>query len=138
MKKYCSQYRHCPICSAKLVDGGEDYLICSDSNCSKRLYLSPKPTVSALIFNDKNQVLLCKGVNPPTKDLWDIPGGFISLDETAEKATVRELLEEIGLTIYDLEYVNSYPCEYLFEGVNYPTLNFVFTVKVKGSSDQTD
>jgi len=89
MEKYCSQYRYCPICLAKLVDSDEDYLVCSNSNCGRRLYISPKPTASALIFNDKKQVLLCKGINPPTKDLWDIPGGFISLDETAEKATVR-------------------------------------------------
>jgi ADP-ribose pyrophosphatase YjhB (NUDIX family) len=75
---------------------------------------------------------LCKGVNPPTENLWDIPGGFISLDETAEKATVREFLEETDLEVHDLKYIGSYPSEYLFEGINYPVLNFVFAAKVRG------
>lgn len=55
--------------------------------------------VKALMVNPEGKVLLCK--TPPWKDLpayWDLPGGRIEDNQTAEEALRRELEEETGLT----------------------------------------
>ena len=64
----------------------------------------PEPTVGALIFNNKNEVLLIKS------NKWDdnyvIPGGHIELGEDMETALKREILEETALNIYDIELIS--------------------------------
>ena len=64
-----------------------------------------------MIFNDKNQLLL--GLKNKDKDLadselheegtWCMPGGMIEYGETFEEAGRREVKEETGLTVNNLE-----------------------------------
>lgn len=65
-------------------------------------YPRPAVTVDAVVFRktpaDYPDVLLIRRLNPPFKDMWALPGGFIDMDETPEDAVVRELEEETGLT----------------------------------------
>lgn len=65
----------------------------------------PRPiaTVGALIFNDAGQVLLVR--TNKWSNLWGIPGGKIEWGETCEAALIRELAEETGLQITDIEFV---------------------------------
>ncbi len=65
-------------------------------------YQYPRPAVAADIIlltdlNTEAKVLLIQRKNPPFKDCWAFPGGFMDMDETAEEAAVRELEEETGL-----------------------------------------
>lgn len=58
----------------------------------------PEVAVGALIL--KNQkVLLVKRNQPPSEDLWALPGGKVHLGETLQQAAKREILEEAGITI---------------------------------------
>jgi len=50
----------------------------------------------ALFFDERDQILL---VEPTYKDHWDIPGGFIESGETPGEACVREVHEELGLSV---------------------------------------
>lgn len=45
------------------------------------------------------QVLLVRRAKPPNIGTWTLPGGAQELNETAEQAARRELLEETGLTV---------------------------------------
>lgn len=56
-----------------------------------------RATVGAVIEND-SKVLLVKRNNEPFKGYWCLPGGHIDFGETAEKAVIREVKEETGLT----------------------------------------
>jgi 8-oxo-dGTP diphosphatase len=63
-----------------------------------------KPSLSAdnVIFRlDENNLylLLIKRKNPPFKDAWALPGGFVDKGETAHKAALRELEEETGIKL---------------------------------------
>lgn len=58
-------------------------------------------TVDTLVFTfNKEQgvsILLIKRKNPPFKNSWAIPGGFVDEKESLESAAERELKEEAGI-----------------------------------------
>lgn len=59
---------------------------------------APRPAVGAVVFKD-DAVLLVKRGNPPSRELWAIPGGSVRLGETLQAAAEREILEETGVVI---------------------------------------
>lgn len=85
-----------------------------------------------LIFNKKNELLILK---TSYKDYWGIPGGVIDFDESPFNALIRELKEEIGITIkiknlIALEYKNEKNKKYIDE-----SLQFIFSAEKLRSSD---
>src|SRR6266850_532278 len=59
-------------------------------------------SVGAVIFDGQGQILLLDHVFRPEGG-WGIPGGFISKGEQPEAALRRELREEIGIEVRDVE-----------------------------------
>ena len=58
----------------------------------------PVVAVGAVVFNEERVLLVRRG-QPPSCDLWAIPGGKVRLGETLQTAAEREILEETGLTV---------------------------------------
>lgn len=57
--------------------------------------------VGALIFDEQGKLLLTKR-GPKAKNevgKWEIPGGGVEFGETVEEAVVREIKEELAITI---------------------------------------
>lgn len=68
-----------------------------------------KDRVRVLIYSNDGKVLLVKGRF--SRQQWALPGGGIRRNESYEKAAAREILEEVGINIENLQYlgkVNSY------------------------------
>lgn len=63
----------------------------------------PEPTVGALIFNAQGQLFLMR--SHKWRGQWVIPGGHVELGETMEQALRREIREETGLEIRDIEFI---------------------------------
>lgn len=61
----------------------------------------PEPTVSGIVINKENKILLCK--SHKWNDQYVIPGGHIEYGEKMEDALYREVFEETGLKIYDVK-----------------------------------
>jgi len=59
-----------------------------------------------------------------------MPGGFVDLGETAEAGLCREVREEIGLKLGEIRFLMSWPNEYIYRGIVYPTVDFFFTAQV--------
>jgi len=59
---------------------------------------TPRVAVGAVVFNN-DCVLLVRRGQPPSEDLWAIPGGSVEIGETLQEAAEREILEETGITI---------------------------------------
>ncbi|SDB12842.1 NUDIX domain-containing protein [Eubacterium oxidoreducens] len=68
----------------------------------------PKPSVTAdiILFSEEekeNKVLLIKRGNHPYKDCYAFPGGFAEPGETIDETAQRELKEETGLDVKNLQ-----------------------------------
>src|SRR3990167_5179660 len=63
----------------------------------------PEPICGALIFNPADKIFLMK--SHKWKDKYVIPGGHIELGERIEDALKREIKEETGLDIHDIEFI---------------------------------
>jgi phosphoglycolate phosphatase-like HAD superfamily hydrolase/ADP-ribose pyrophosphatase YjhB (NUDIX family) len=68
----------------------------------------PLATVGGLIFNAQNEVLMIRTHKWSGK--WGIPGGKIKRGEMSLAALRRELKEETGLTITDIQFVLVQDC----------------------------
>lgn len=66
--------------------------------------------VTALVIDQQRRFLMVE-----SDKMWKLPGGFIELGESAEEACRREILEETGITIGNLQLIG------VFSGKNYFT-----------------
>lgn len=76
-------------------------------------YPSIAGTVDLAIFTIRNNqlsILLVKRGGHPHKGKWALPGGFVDVKESLDKAASRELLEETNLTVTEgyLEQLKTY------------------------------
>jgi len=75
-------------------------------------YKYPRPAVTAdcIVFtreSNPNVLLIERGADP-YKGCWAFPGGFIDMDETTEQCAIRELKEETGLEVTDVQQIGTY------------------------------
>jgi 8-oxo-dGTP diphosphatase len=68
---------------------------------------TPKLTVDAVIIR-KDEVLLIKRKNPPFRNSWALPGGFVNYGEKTEMAVKRELKEETGIQMKIIRLIGVY------------------------------
>jgi 8-oxo-dGTP diphosphatase len=63
-----------------------------------------------LFKKNGNQVsiLLIKRLNPPYKDCWALPGGFLEEDESLLDCANRELKEETNISGIELEQLHAF------------------------------
>jgi nucleoside triphosphatase len=82
----------------------------------------PEPTVGALIFNDKGQLLLVR--THKWKGKYTIPGGHVELGESLLEALDREIHEETGLKIKEAEFL----CyqEFIYDESFWEKRHFIF------------
>lgn len=75
-------------------------------------YNYPRPAVTAdcVVVTHENEpkVLLIQRSNEPFKGCWAFPGGFMDMDETTEQCAIRELEEETGLVVSELQQIGAY------------------------------
>ena len=124
----------CPKCAHPVIHRGH-FTHCE--KCGADFYVNPRPCNAIIITNSKGEILLTKRAFDPAAGLWDLPGGFIDIGETAEESVVREGREELGVTLEHIHYLCSGPDRYLFKGVNYHTLGFVFTARIAAGQTPT-
>ena len=85
----------------------------------------PISTVGALIFNPAREVLMIR--THKWSNLWGIPGGKIKWGEPAEDALRREVMEETGLQIRDIQFVLVQDCIHskeFFRDAHFVLLNY--------------
>jgi nucleoside triphosphatase len=97
----------------------------------KTIQQYPEPTVGALIFNEREQLLLVK--THKWNGRYTIPGGHVELGESLTEALKREIREETGLELLQAEFL----CyqEFIFNESFWEKRHFLFfdfICRVKG------
>jgi ADP-ribose pyrophosphatase YjhB (NUDIX family) len=84
-------------------------------------------SVMVWIENQFGEVLLLK--QKAGNKLWTLPGGKVRPRESLERAIHREVLEETGLRIDDLNF------QFYFDRAPKEVISFLFSARIKGRSD---
>lgn len=127
--KFLDQYKFCFKCGGQLEFQEKNLLICK--SCGYHNYINPIAANGAVLENEQGEILLVVRKVDPQKGMLDVPGGFVDLDENVEESMKRELIEELGFSPKNLKYYTSYPDEYFYDGVLFPTLILLFVGRVK-------
>lgn len=64
----------------------------------------PANAASVALIRD-SKVLLIQRAYAPYQNLWTLPGGRIEPNETIEQCAIREIAEEVGLTVHQISPV---------------------------------
>lgn len=126
------KFGYCPKCGSKHFDENDEKSKRCD-NCGFVYYINPSAATAAFIFNDKGELLVERRANEPAKGMLDLPGGFADAGETAEEGIAREVREETGLTVKDVQYLFSLPNVYRYSDLDICTLDLFFRCTVDES-----
>lgn len=74
--------------------------------------------VVAALLKKNGRVLLAKRSNGELKGLWEFPGGKVNRNEKPLAAIIREIKEELGVTIVPLKRVRTFSHAYPFGTIN--------------------
>jgi 8-oxo-dGTP diphosphatase len=69
---------------------------------------TPALTTDCVIFDPEARVLLIRRRHAPYIGCYALPGGFVEIGETVEKACRREAQEETGIEVGELRLVGVY------------------------------
>jgi ADP-ribose pyrophosphatase YjhB (NUDIX family) len=103
--------------------------------CGWTYYGNPVPAAGALIVRG-SLVLLVRRGRPPYKGMWDVPGGFLEGDESAETALRRELHEELGVRTVSIRFIGSASDSYGARG--FPVLSLIYRARIRGRPRPSD
>jgi mutator protein MutT len=126
-------FHFCPKCGNKsLAAAGKTSFTCG--TCNFKFYLNTAAAGIALIFNEKEELLVTRRRRNPAKGMLDFPGGFAEPGETMEACLMREVKEELSLDIVSLNYFCSVPNIYTYQRVTYHITDFAFLCRIRDFS----
>lgn len=101
--------KYCPRCAGHIVSKMvDDRLRDVCSNCETVYYDNPLPVVSAVVCNQKRELVLVLRDREPYSGQWALPSGFVELNESVENAVIRELKEETGIDGYVTKLLDTF------------------------------
>ncbi len=90
---------------------------------------------TALLFDAESKLLIYLRDDKPVipfPGYWDLFGGHVEQGESAEKALLREVREELGIVIDRYAPFRTYHC---IEGDAQPNIKHVFSVQIEQRAD---
>lgn len=101
--------KFCPQCQATLaprhIDSSER-LACSSTNCGFVFWANPTPVAAGLVIHD-GKFLLARNAQWPL-GMYSVITGFVEKGELPEETMIREVAEELGLTVASLNFIGHF------------------------------
>ncbi len=116
--------KYCPRCGAPGLHSSDGRRHGCDV-CGLEIFHNLAAAVCAIIYCRDELALIVRG-REPGRGLLDLPGGFVDPFEDLESAVLREVEEELGLTLAAPRYLFSVPNTYLYREVTYRTCDAMF------------
>lgn len=106
------RFTYCPYCGKKLIkkEIGDEGLIPYCDACRIPLWDMFTTSVICAVVNENREFALLKQAYVSSENLVCV-AGIIKAGESAEETAVREINEEIGLSVKRLQFVKTYPYE---------------------------
>lgn len=121
LNKFCGHCGHAMDRSAK-----ERAMVCP--HCKNTVYPRISPVVIVAVHNG-DQLLMARNLDHPDKSRLFLISGFVEIGESLEQAVEREVMEEAGLHIKNIEYFGSQPWPFS------DSLIAGFTAELDGSAE---
>lgn len=122
----------CPHCGVPSTPSSERYFECAV--CRYRLHFNNTVAVAVLAVNSKGELLFIRRARDPGKGKLALPGGFVDAGETAEDATRREVMEELGVEVSALSFLCTAPNVYPYRGIIYTVCDLFFVAELAEQS----
>lgn len=102
-------FKYCPNCGMKLSKklAGDDGLVPFCEKCNNYWFDMFPTCVIILVYNEYNEIALLRQGYVSDK-YSSFVAGYIQSGENAEQTAIREVKEEIGITLKSIELVGSY------------------------------
>jgi len=124
----CQIIINCPRCAAsELSWPTAKNFTCAQ--CGFVLFLNIAAAV-AVIIECRGSLLFGLRRFDPGKGLLDLPGGFVDQGESGEEAALREIREETGIELQQIQYLFSLPNSYFYRDIVYDTLDLIYCCRL--------
>ena len=133
MEHPLAKFRFCPVCGSRRFEVS-NFKSKQCRDCGFTYYANPCSSTAAFIVNKKGELLVVRRAKEPAKGTLDLPGGFCDMGETVEEGMRREIREETGLDVENIQYLFSSPNVYQYSGMAIHTLDMDFLIPVDSSS----
>lgn len=102
-------YIYCPLCGKKLIDkmAGDDGYVPFCEQCNRYWFDTFSSCSIVLVANQYNEIALLRQ-QYMSDSFATFVSGYITPGENAEETAVREVKEELGITIEKLQYAGTY------------------------------
>ncbi len=98
-------FKFCGRCGAQTKTKKDEHArVCP--KCNLISYPRISPAIITAVVKDK-QILLGRGVNFPDKKMFSVLAGFVEPGEALEDCVKREIFEESGIKVKNIQYVKS-------------------------------
>lgn len=102
------RYKYCPCCGTKLEmkEAGDDGMVPYCQPCKRYWFDTFSSAVIVIVYNEQGEIVL-NWQNYLSSKYAGLTSGYMTPGETSEEAAIREVKEELGLTLETLEYVGT-------------------------------
>lgn len=106
------RFKYCPHCGKELIkkEIGDEGLIPYCESCKVPLWDMFTTSVICAVVNEYNEIALIQQSYGPEKRYVCV-AGIMKLNESAEDTVIREVKEEIGQDVNEVQFIRSFPYE---------------------------
>lgn len=107
LNDYIKKNKRCGICGTPLKEKEDDHKARYCPNCENTLWPQTSPAIIVAVTKGDTLLLAHNTMFP--EGMYSIIAGFVELGENFEDCVKREVFEEIGIKVHNINYFGSQP-----------------------------